>query len=107
MSSKWTIVLDVIQDVRSSIAMFMFIIEEAIQTAGMACYILYKQQNWEELKNAAQQVIDNLITPGLDFVNTYGAAAIPLNMAYSAFYDQAKTTFQTYIAVANANLYGT
>jgi len=107
MSAKWTIALDVVQDVRSSVAMFMFIIEEAIQTAGMACYVLYKNQKWEALKSAAQQTIDNLILPGIDFVNNYGAAAIPLNTAYSAFYNQAKTTFETYIAVANANLYGT
>ena len=107
MPAKWTVALDVVQDVRGSVAMFMFIIEEAIQTAGMACYVLYKSQKWQELKNAAQQTIDNLIIPGLDFANTYGAAAIPLNTAYLAFYNQSLTTFQTYIAVANANLYGT
>ena len=93
----WEIALDIIEDVRGSIAMYLFIIEEAIQTAGMACYLLYRMKKYDECKNTAQWVIDNLIDPALEFVNTYGYAAYPLNMAYETFYKSARKTMETYL----------
>jgi len=95
----WSIALDVIEDVRGSIAMFLFIIEEAIQTAGMACYILMRLKKYDELRDQAQWAIDNLINPALDFVQNYGFAAYPLNLAYESFYKAAKRTFETYLKI--------
>jgi len=96
---SWIIAVDVIEDVRGSIAMFMFIIEEAIQSVGMACYLLRKANRVEECRNVAQWAIDNLINPALEFCKTYGYAAYPLNMAYESFYNAAKKTFETYLSL--------
>jgi len=95
----WEIVLDVIQDVRGSIAMYLFIVEEAIQTAGMACYLLHKHKKLEECRETAQYILDNIINPAIDFNNRYGAIAYPLNMAYDVFYKSAKTSMETYLKV--------
>jgi len=93
----WEIALEVVEEVRGSIAMFMFIIEEAIQTVGMACYINYKLGDVEAAKEAARWALDNLVNPALDFVDRYGAAAYPLNLAYKSFYLSAKRTMETYL----------
>ena len=95
----WQIALDVVEDVRGSIAMYLFIIEEAIQTAGMACYILYRQKKYDELRNTARWIIDNLIDPALEFVKTYGYAAYPLNLSYEVFYKSARKTMETYLNI--------
>lgn len=101
---SWKIALDVIEEVRGSIAMYLFIIEEAIQTAGMACYLLQKAQDYEALMSTASWILNNLINPAIDFVNTYGAPAYPLNQAYYTFYNSAKLTMETYIKTAQKAL---
>jgi len=92
----WTLILDIIQDVRGSISMFMFIIEEAIQTVGMAIYLLYKQGKYQECLELVSWELENLINPSLEFVEQYGAVAYPLNIAYQQFYQSAKKTALTY-----------
>jgi len=93
----WSIALDVIEDVRGSIAMFMFIIEEATQTAGMACYLYKKADMPEKAAELAQWIIDELLDPAIDFVDNYGYIAYPLNIAYKQFYLAAKQTMQAYL----------
>jgi hypothetical protein len=95
------IALDIIEDVRGSVAMFMFIIEEAIQTIGMACYLAMKKQQYDKVIEYANFAINELINPAIDFANSYGNFAYPLHFAYLAFYESAKKTFQNYIDLAN------
>jgi len=100
----WTIALDVIEDVRGSVAMYLFIIEESIQTLGMACYLLAKQERWNDLLDLANWIIANVINPAIDFNNTYGMVAYPLNMAYDTFYKASKTNMENYIKIAQSKL---
>ena len=94
---RWKIALDIIEDVRGSIAMYMFIIEEAVQTAGMAAYLYQKAEQTQKAKETAKWVLDNLIYPALDFVETYGYLAYPLNLSYEAFFRAAEKTMQMYL----------
>lgn len=96
---KWTIAIDIIQDVRGSLAMYLFIIEESIQAVGMACYMLYKKKKYEDMRNLARYAIDNIIEPAIEFNNTYGGATYPLNMAYDVFYNSAKKSMETYLEI--------
>jgi len=100
----WTIALDVIEDVRGSVGMYLFIIEESIQTLGMACYLLAKEQRWNDLLDLANWIIANVINPAIDFCNNYGAIAYPLNMAYDTFYKASKTNMENYIKIAQSKL---
>jgi len=103
---KWEIALDVIQDVRGTLGMYLFIIEEAIQTVGMACYLNWKEGNYSKVLEIANYVLDEIINPAIDFNNTYGWAAVPLNLAYGVFYKAAKTTMENYIEQAKQKLAG-
>ena len=98
----WTVALDLIQDVRGSIAMYLFIIEESIQTVGMACYMLYKDQKYQEVMDLATWIISDIIDPAIEFNNTYGTVAYPLNMAYGVFYESAKRNMNTYLETCKA-----
>jgi len=93
----WTIAIDLIEDVRGSIAMFMFIIEEATQCVNMACYIAKEAEDMEKASEIAQWAIENLIDPALDFVQTYGILAYPLHIAYEKFFESAKKTLEQYL----------
>jgi len=79
-------VFDVFMDVRGAVAMFMFIIEEAIQTAGMASWIFYKEGMIDEMKENELWIKDNLATPLKEFAESpSGYIAYPLNEAYKQF----------------------
>jgi len=95
----WTIALDVVQDVRGSIAMYLFILEEAIQTVGMSVYLMHKANMDEEVRSQAKWILDEIINPAIEFNNTYGMLAYPLNQAYSTFYESAKRNMETYLKV--------
>ena len=83
---------EVFEDVRSAISMYMFIIEEAIQTANMANWILWKVGAYDEVKYMINWIRDNLANPLLDFSKGEVAMlAYPMNLAYEAF---AKATIQ-------------
>lgn len=94
---SWQLALDVIQDVRGSVAMYLFIIEEAIQTVMMAVYIANKAGQYEKMIELATYVKNEVIEPAILFNNTYGAVAYPLNMSYDVFYKSAKRTTETYL----------
>lgn len=91
----WTIALDAVQEVRGSIAMFMFIIEESMQGIGMANWIAYKAEDWELLLSNVQYGRNQLLIPALDFVQKYGAVAYPLNLAYETFYKSFEKSLDT------------
>jgi len=97
MVKKWTIALDIIEDVRGSIAMYMFIIEEAIQSVGMAAYLSYRANQIDKAKEIAQWSLDELILPAQDFADTWGYPAYPLNESYKMFYLAAEKTMRTYL----------
>lgn len=101
--SWWTVGLtafQVFQDVRGTIAFYMFIIEEAIQTAGMTAYLLKKAGKTEEAKEQAQWVINNLIEPLLSFAESPTAQiAYPMNLAYKAFAEAAKKAMEAYLSL--------
>lgn len=96
-----SIAIDLIEDVRGSIGMFMFIIEEAIQAISMACYLAYKKQQYDKVIEYANFAINELIDPAINFANSYGNLAYPLQYAYLAFYESSKKTLQNYIDLAN------
>jgi len=90
----------VFQDVRGTITFYMFIIEEAIQTAGMTAYMLKKAEKIDEAKAQAQWTIDNLINPLLEFCDSPAAAmAYPMNLAYKAFAEAAKKAMEAYLSL--------
>jgi hypothetical protein len=77
---------DLFMDVRGAVGMFMFIIEEAIQTAGMASWVLLKEGKKEDAKENETWIVNNLAQPLKDFCNSpAGYIAYPLNLAYSMF----------------------
>lgn len=89
---------DVFQNVRETIAFYMFIVEEAIQSAGMAAYISYKAGNTQRAKEIAQFMISELIDPLREFAESpAGYAAYPANLAYSAFAKSARKVAETYL----------
>ncbi len=91
---------DVFINIRETIAFYMFIIEEAIQTAGMAAYMLKKAEKIDEAKAQAQWTIDNLINPLIEFADSPAAAmAYPMNLAYKAFAQAAKKTMEAYLSL--------
>ena len=94
----WQLALDIIQDVRGTLAMYLFIIEESIQTLGMAIYQAKKSNRTDLVRELAQYTLDNVITPAIAFCNTYGMATYPLNQAYWIFYDSSKKLMETYLA---------
>lgn len=100
----WKLALDVIQDVRGSIAMYMFIVEEAVQTVGMSCYLLYKDEKWEECLQLATWIINTILANAIAFSETYGHLAYPLNMAYDTFFKSSYKNMETYIERCTAKI---
>jgi len=77
---------EIFSDIRGACGMFMFILEEAIQTAGMASWILYKEGKKDLAKENEQWIVSNLAIPLRDFANgPAGYLAYPLNLAYAMF----------------------
>lgn len=94
---RWTLILDVIQDIRGTLGMYMFIVEESMQTVGMSLWQLYKAEMYGEVRNTAQWCLDNIINPAIEFCETYGKACYPLNMAYLLFFESSKRNVETYL----------
>lgn len=77
---------EVFEDVKSAIAMYMFILEESIQTANMGVWILHEAKKTDDAKELAQWIRDNLANPLYEFANSpAGMIAFPLNECYKAF----------------------
>jgi len=76
----------IFMDVRGACGMFMFILEEAIQTAGMASWILYKEGKLQEAKENENWIEQMLAKPLKQFAEgPAGYLAYPLNLAYIKF----------------------
>ena len=90
---------EVFEDVRGAVAMYMFIIEESIQTVGMANWILYKNNQISKMQENAEWIRDNLAQPLKNFATSgYGTVAYPMNLAYAKFAD---ATLKTVEAILN------
>lgn len=98
----WTVAIDVLEDARGTLTFYGFIIEEAIQSAGFACWILRSANKDKEAAEKAQWCINELILPAIDFFNRWGHITFPMNQAYLAFYEASKKTMETYIQVAES-----
>lgn len=94
---------EVFEDVRGAVAMYMFILEESIQTASMGCYVLYKAGQLQKAAENALWTQINLANPLYEF--SKGAAAniaYPLNLSYEQFALASLNTLQFYITVYEA-----
>ena len=79
---------EVFQDIRGAIGMYMFIIEESIQTANMGNWILFKAGLYDKMKENITYIRNLLAQPLKDFSNgPVGYVAYPLNICYSLFAD--------------------
>jgi len=77
---------NVFEDVRGAVAMYMFILEESIQTLNMANWILYKAKLFDKLSENINYIRNELAIPLRDFSNSpAGYLAYPMNLSYSAF----------------------
>jgi len=84
---------DIVQDVRGTVAMCMFIMEEATQTAMMGEWIAIKEQLWHEAIDLNLWISQYLAGELLALSDSWAAnAAFPMNKAYSMF---ASATFKT------------
>jgi hypothetical protein len=73
-------------DYRSAIAMYMFIIEESIQTANMGNWILFKANLYDKMKENITYIRNELAQPLKSFADgPVGYVAYPLNICYSLF----------------------
>lgn len=84
-------------NVREAVAFYMFIIEESIQAVGMACYLYTKYGLNNKAKETAKWCINELIDPLLEFANSFGVLAYPMNLAYSAFAEATRKVMEMYL----------
>ena len=99
MVSWWNVAksaFDVFEDVRGTISFYMFIIEEAIQTANMACYLLYKAGLYDELEEVLNWLENELVNPLESFANGVGVVAYPMNLSYISFAEASKKLINSY-----------
>jgi hypothetical protein len=80
---------DVFNDIRGMVIFYLFILEEAAQTAGMACYMCYKDNRTTQAAEHAQWIKDNITTNGRTFAQTIGLVAYPMNDAFITYFDAA------------------
>jgi len=82
------IVWDVVEDIRGTIAMMMFILEESIQTAMMAQYLAFKENMLDDAWDINIYIMQNLQNPLKELASSgWAKAAYPLNQAYESFAD--------------------
>lgn len=93
---KIKLILDVIEDVRGTVGFFMFILEEAIQTASMACWLLWRAGLKSEAKSLASWAKAELVEPAQGFCSDYGSLAYPMNECFSRFYEASRRAFEVY-----------
>ena len=94
---KFTIVLGKIEWVHGTVGMFMFILQEACQTLGMAAFMATRNNQLDRARELASYAITEICDPALDFCNDFGWAAYPLHLAYREFFKAARKNFETYL----------
>ncbi len=81
-----SVAFEVFEDIRGAVSMYMFIIEEAIQTMNMATWILYKAGLYSDVINNINYIKNDLAIPLRDFARgPVGQLAYPMNLSYEAF----------------------
>lgn len=87
-------------NVRETVTFYMFIMEEAIQTAGMASYVAYKAGNIDRAKMIARHMQTELIDPLEEFAKSpAGILAFPMNLAYISFAEASRLSAETYLSL--------
>ena len=103
------------EKVNSTVAFYMFIIEEAIQTVSMAVYLSYKAwreaAEWGEepdlieelrqkLRELAQWNKSELIEPLKDFTDDVGYLGFPMNLAFRKFAEASEKAMDYYLSIS-------
>lgn len=87
---------EIFNDVRGMVIFYMFILEEAAQTAGMAAYLAYRDGHGDEAAETANWNLTNIITPGRQFCDTLGLVGYPMNDAFKAYFDASEKSMIYY-----------
>jgi len=94
---SWTIVLDVIEDVRGTLTLYGWTIIEALGTISFACYLLKKAKLHDDAREMAKWAIDNVADPFKKWLDDYGWAIYPLDWAYKVYTDCCKKLLEAYL----------
>jgi len=87
------------EQVNSTVAFYMFIIEEAIQSVSMAIYLSHRDGDLTKVKELAQWNKEELINPLGDFANGVGFLGFPMNYAFDAFADASRRSMDYYLSL--------
>jgi len=98
---------DIVEDIRGTVAMCMFIMEEATQTAMMGEWIAIKSELWHEAIDLNLWISQYLAQEGLDLSSgAFANAAYPMNKAYQMFFSATLKTLEIYTALYKKHLTG-
>jgi len=98
---------DIVEDVRGTTAMLMFIMEEACQTAMMGEWIAVKEDLRSEAMNLNIWIRTYLSGQLYDLADSnWSLAAYPLNNAYALFAQSIDKTLDIYTEVIRKRLTG-
>ena len=86
--------------VNETIAFYMFIIEEAIQTVSLAIYLSERHGNKEKMKELAQWNKTELINELKEFADGVGYLGFPMNLVYKKFAEASEKAMDYYISIA-------
>ncbi len=98
---KFTIALSLVKDVYYTIGFYMMILMEAGKSLNMAMYIAKEAKDEDLLSEIITYTENELIVPALDFIDSYGNLAYPLNKAYSAYFNALQKSCDTYKNLIN------
>jgi hypothetical protein len=87
---------DIFNDIRGMIIFYLFIMEEAAQTIGMASYLAYKDGFAAESQEHASWGLNEVIGPARAFCSGIGIAAYPMNDAFNVFFDASERALTFY-----------
>lgn len=87
---------EIFNDIRGMVIFYMFIMEEAAQTAGMAAYCAYRDKRQSQAAAAADWTVQNVITPGRAFSLSVGLVGYPMNEAFATFFDASERAMNYY-----------
>jgi len=90
---------DAFEKVNSTVAFYMFIIEESIQTVSLAIYLSNKAGNKETMRQLAQYNKDELIQPLKDFCDGTGYLGFPMNLAFKKFAEASEQAMNYYLSL--------
>jgi len=90
---------DAFEKANSTVAFYMFIIEESIQTVSMAVYLSQKAGNTEKMRELAQWNKTELIEPLKDFCDGIGYVGFPMNLAFKKFAEASEKAMDYYLSL--------